>query len=59
LVNDSIRHVERMILAAIDAEPELARRAAIIGSVGGVGPVGVLALLADTPELGRIGHAEV
>ena len=58
LVNDSIRHVERMILAAIDAEPELARRAAIIGSVRGVGPVSVHALLADMPELGRIGSKQ-
>ncbi len=57
-VNDSLKHVERMIQAAIDAEPELARRAAIVGSVGGVGPVSVHALLADMPELGRIGHKQ-
>jgi transposase len=58
LVNGSLKHVERMIQGAIDAEPELARRAAIVGSVGGVGAVSVHALLADMPELGRIGHKQ-
>ena len=58
MLNDSLKHVEHMIQVAVDAEAELAQRAAIVGSVGGVGPVSVHALLADMPELDRIGHKQ-
>ncbi len=47
--------LDRAIAEALEADPVLARRAAILRSVQGIGPVATAVLCADMPELGSLG----
>jgi transposase len=49
-----IRTLEAAIQAAVEADPELARKDALLRSVPGVGPVLSRTLLALLPELGKL-----
>ena len=55
-------HIERLatqIAGHIAANAELARRYAILISIPGVGPAVAAALIADLPELGRLGRQAI
>ena len=54
ILRRQIARLEAAIAAAIAADPEAARRAAIVTSVPGVGPQSAAAIIAWLPELGRI-----
>lgn len=51
--------LDRRIALQVAAEPELARKAALMRSVPGVGPVLAHTLLALLPELGELGRRQI
>lgn len=50
--------IETEIMALIKADPDLARRFAILVSIPGVSAITAFALLIDMPELGTLGHGQ-
>ena len=50
--------VEKEIMALIQADPDLARRFAILVSIPGISAITACALLIDMPELGTLGQAQ-
>jgi transposase len=59
LVRQSIAAIERRIRSLIAGHPELRRKAALLQSAPGIGFVGALTLLAELPELGRLGPKQI
>ena len=59
ILDDEIAEIEAEISALIKAEPELADDAQLMRSLPGVGPVSCMQLLAQMPELGRVGPKQV
>jgi len=57
-MESGIANCERRAAECIASDPGLARRAEIIQSVPGLGAVNAASLLADMPELGRIGRRQ-
>ena len=60
-IKDEIKHLsgkiaalDKKILMPIESDQNLARRAAIIGSVCGLGPVSISTLLSEMRELGSL-----
>ena len=53
---EAVARCDRLMQECIQADPALARRAAIVRSVPGIGPVNAASLLADMPELGQLGR---
>jgi transposase len=58
-LKSQLAQVDAAITLAVEANPVLARRFAILTSVKGVGPITAAVLLAELPELGAIGHKQV
>ena len=51
--------IEARIEALIKAEPEICEQARLLRSVPGIGPVACMQLIAQMPELGRVGPKQV
>src|SRR3954470_5642883 len=51
--------IEARITALIEAEEPIAEDARLIRSIPGVGPVACIQLIAQMPELGRVGPKQV
>jgi transposase len=58
-LNNAIRVIEAKIKALIKAEPEICEQARLMRSAPGIGPVACMQLIAQMPELGRIGPKQV
>lgn len=58
ILDHEIAEIEAAISALIKAEPEIFEDAQLMRSVPGVGPVACMQLIAQMPELGRIGPKE-
>lgn len=58
-LKSQLAQVDAAITLAVEANPALTRRFAILTSVKGVGPITAAVLLAELPELGAIGHKQV
>ncbi len=54
-----IKAIEDKIKALIKAEPEICEQARLMRSAPGIGPVACMQLIAQMPELGRIGPKQV
>lgn len=54
-----IKATESKIKTIIEAEPELFAQARLLASAPGIGPVACLQLIAQMPELGRIGPRKI
>ena len=59
VLDDEISEIEAEISALIKAEAELAEDAQLMRSLPGIGPVACMQLIAQMPELGRIGPKQV
>ncbi|WP_213030134.1 transposase, partial [Acinetobacter baumannii] len=59
VLDDEIAEIEAAISALIKAEPEIAEDAQLMRSLPGIGPVACMQLLAQMPELGRVGPKQV
>lgn len=59
LLDAQIRQLERRIAATAQADPDLARDAAVLRAAPGVGPVAASVLLAALPELGKVDRRAV
>jgi transposase len=55
----AIKTIETRINALIKAEPEISEQARLMRSAPGVGPVASMQLIAQMPELGRIGPKQI
>jgi transposase len=51
--------IEARIKALIKAEPEICEQARLLRSAPGIGPVACMQLIAQMPELGRVGPKQV
>jgi transposase len=58
-LNGEIKAIEAEINALIKAEPQISEQAHLMRSAPGIGPVACMQLLAQMPELGRIGSKQV
>jgi transposase len=58
-LNGEIKAIEAEIKALIKAEPQIAEQARLMRSAPGIGPVACMQLIAQMPELGRIGPKQV
>jgi transposase len=58
-LNKAIGTIEAKIKALIKAEPEICEQARLMRSAPGIGPVACMQLIAQMPELGRIGPKQV
>jgi transposase len=54
-LNSEIKAIEAAIKTLIKAEPEIGEQARLLRSAPGIGPVACMQLLAQMPELGRLG----
>ncbi|NMK90573.1 transposase, partial [Staphylococcus capitis] len=59
VLDDEIAEIEAEISALIKAEQEIAEDAQLMRSLPGIGPVACMQLLAQMPELGRVGPKQV
>ena len=59
VLDDEIAEIETEISALIKAEQEIAEDAQLMRSLPGIGPVACMQLLAQMPELGRVGPKQV
>jgi transposase len=59
VLKSQLAQIDAAITLAVEANPALRRRFAILTSVKGVGLVTAAVLLAELPELGTIGHKQV
>jgi len=59
ILDGQIAEIEAEISALIKAEPEISDDAQLMRSLPGVGPVACMQLIAQMPELGRIGPKQV
>jgi transposase len=59
ILDDEIAEIEAEISALIKAEQEIAEDAQLMRSLPGIGPVACMQLLAQMPELGRVGPKQV
>lgn len=59
LLDDQVHDLERRIAAALEADDDLARDAALLRQAPGIGPVAASVLLATLPELGRVDRRAV
>lgn len=59
VLDDEIAEIEADIRALIKAEPEIANDAQLIRSLPGVGPVACMQLIAQMPELGKVGPKQL
>jgi transposase len=55
----SLEAIDAAIEAHIAADPELARRAALLQTIRGIGPATAVTLLADLPELGHLSSKQI
>ena len=58
LLDRQIEQLRAALEASVAAEPELARRAAVLASIPGIGRATAIALLLDMPELGTLSKAQ-
>ncbi|HMI16897.1 MAG TPA: transposase [Bradyrhizobium sp.] len=58
-LDQAIKTIETRINALIKAEPEISEQARLMRSAPGVGPVASMQLIAQMPELGRIGPKQI
>jgi len=58
-LDDEIKAIEAEIKTLIKAEPEIFEQARLMRSTPGIGPVACMQLIAQMPELGRIGPKQV
>lgn len=58
-LDDEIKAIEVEIKTLIKAEPEISEQARLMRSTPGIGPVACMQLIAQMPELGRIGPKQV
>ena len=58
-LKNQLAQLDAALTLAVEANPALHRRFAILTSVKGVGPVTAAVLLAELPELGAIGHKQI
>lgn len=58
-LDSRIKAIEAKIKALIKAEPEICAQARLLRSAPGIGPVACMQLIAQMPELGRIGPKQV
>jgi transposase len=58
-LDSAIKAIEAMIKALIKAEPEICEQARLMRSAPGIGPVACMQLIAQMPELGRVGPKQV
>lgn len=54
-----LSQIDKQIAAAVQAEPETARKAEILNSVAGVGKVTVSMMLSQLPELGELNRGQI
>jgi transposase len=54
-----IADIDQLIARQIEADPELARRAALLSSIPGFGAVAASTFVAELPELGQIGKKQI
>jgi transposase len=59
VLDHEIAEIEADISALIKAEPEIAEDAQLMRSLPGIGPVACMQLIAQMPELGRVGPKQV
>jgi transposase len=59
MLKGQLAQVDAAITLAVEGNPALRRRFAVLTSVTGVGPITAAVLLAELPELGTIGHKQV
>jgi transposase len=57
-VDSQIEAINKRLKSLRGADPDLGRRFDILVSIPGVGETTANALMAETPELGRLGHAQ-
>lgn len=58
-LSGEIKAIEAEIKALIKAEPEISEQARLLRSAPGIGPVACMQLIAQMPELGRLGPKQV
>ena len=58
-LNKAIKTIEAEIKVLINAEPEISEQARLLRSAPGIGPVACMQLIAQMPELGRVGPKQV
>lgn len=54
-----IGEIDQRIAGQIEADPDLARRAELLRSIPGVGAIAAATLVAELPELGRVGKKQI
>lgn len=57
-LKSQLANVDAAIVLALDADPEMSRRRDILLSVPGIGPATAGVIIAELPELGRIGKKQ-
>jgi transposase len=58
-LNSEIKTIEAEIKAIIKTEPQICEQARLLRSAPGIGPVACMQLIAQMPELGRLGPKQV
>ena len=59
LLTADLRELDRELVAALQADPDLCARSVWLQSIPGIGPVAAATLLADVPELGTCTRQQV
>jgi transposase len=58
-INKELKRIEKAILGLVESDDEWRGRVERLRAVPGVGPVAAVTLVADLPELGRLGRRQV